>query len=511
MAKAKVIKTKTTDGTPIEFVDEIIGSGAMKDVYFSPDKSYVVGFFKEKQKYETKEAKNALMERLKMITGESREGIYNKVGGEYWRNNYCWPTHVVEYNGLVGVVVPTYQKQFFFEYGSKNNDFLGIKGKDKEGKWFASANNQNRFLDPRERGDWQNYIRIGILLSRAVRRLHAAGLAHSDLSYKNVLVNPINGAACIIDIDGLVVPKKYPPDVVGTPDFIAPEVILTLHLKLEDPSKNLPNILTDRHALAVLIYMYLLYRHPLRGDKVNDMDPQTDEALSMGAKSLFVEHPTDTSNRIKVANVKPSELPWKDTSKIPYTVTGPYLTPLFQRAFIDGLHDPIKRPDAGEWEVALVKTIDLIQPCQNTSCDQKWYVFDNTTKPKCPFCGTPYKGKLPVLNLYSSRKEGQYLPENHRLMVYTNQSLFQWHTNRNVVPNERIADEQKKREGYFVLHNNVWYLVNERMNELMDVTDPNNKKVIPVGGKVELTEGRQLLFSKQDGGRLAVVQLVEGK
>lgn len=504
MAKAKVIKTKTTDGQPIQFVDEIIGSGGMKDVYFSPDKSYVVAFFREKQDYQAKE-------RLEMIAGRYREGIYNNVGGEYWKNLYCWPTNVVEYDGRLGIVAPTYQKQFFFEYGSKNNDFLVIKGRDKEGKWFASATNRNRYLDLRELGDWQNHIRIGILISRAVKRLHAAGLAHSDLSYKNVLVNPINGAACVIDLDGLVVEGKYPPDVVGTPDFIAPEVIMTSHLKKDDPNRKLPNIYTDRHALAVLIYMYLLYRHPLRGDKVHDMDPQKDEALSMGTKSLFVEHPTDASNRIKVANVKSSELPWKDTSKIPYSVTGPYLTPLFQRAFIDGLHDPSKRPTADEWEVALVKTIDLIQPCQNTSCDQKWYVFDNTTKPKCPFCGTPYKGKLPVLNLYSSRKKGQFRPENHRLMVYTNQSLFQWHTNRNVVPNERIADEQKKREGYFVLHNNVWYLVNERMNELMDVTDPNNKKVIPVGGKVELSEGRQLLFSKQEGGRLAVVQLVEGK
>jgi hypothetical protein len=29
----------------------------------------------------------------------------------------------------------------------------------------------------------------------------------------------------------LVVPGKYPPDVVGTPDFIAPEVVMTNHLK----------------------------------------------------------------------------------------------------------------------------------------------------------------------------------------------------------------------------------------------------------------------------------------
>ena len=131
---------------------------------------------------------------------------------------------------------------------------------------------------------------MAILISRAVKRLHAAGLAHSDLSYKNILVNPINGSACIIDLDGLVVPGKDPPDVIGTPDFIAPEVVSTLHLHKDDPDRKLPNINTDRHALAVLIYMYLLYRHPLIGDKVNDLESDRDEILSMGEKALFVEH-----------------------------------------------------------------------------------------------------------------------------------------------------------------------------------------------------------------------------
>jgi hypothetical protein len=41
------------------------------------------------------------------------------------------------------------------------------------------------------------------------------------------------------------------------------------------------------------------------------------------------------------------------------------------------------------------------------------------------------------------------------------------------------------------LHENTWYLVNDRMNELIDVTDPNNKKNIPTGGKVELTDGKK--------------------
>ena len=43
-----------------------------------------------------------------------------------------------------------YQKQFFFKKGSINNDFLGIKGKEKEGKWYASAKNLNKFLAPEE-------------------------------------------------------------------------------------------------------------------------------------------------------------------------------------------------------------------------------------------------------------------------------------------------------------------------------------------------------------------------
>lgn len=506
---AKIIQCHTVDGRAIEFVDEVIGSGAMKDVYFSPDRSYVVCFFsKEKNKfYESKAALEQQKDRLKEIVGNKWNGIFNGVGGDYWKNIFCWPDGLVEYNDLLGITAPTYKKYYFFSYGSKNNDFLKIKGKEKEGKWFASANNQNRFLDEREKGSWLNYLKIGILISRAVRRMHAAGLAHSDLSYKNVLIDPVTGSACVIDVDGLVVPGKYPPDVVGTPDFIAPEVVMTNHLSKEDPKRFLPSIATDKHALAVLIYMYLLYRHPLRGGKIHDMDdPQKDENMGMGEKALFVEHPTDQSNQVKSNQLQPSQLPWADPSRISYQVTGPYLTELFNKSFIEGLHEPSKRPSANDWETALVKTVDLIQPCQNAACSQKWYVFDNTTQPKCPFCNTPFTGKLPILNLYSARQQGSYRPDNHRLMVWTGQSLFAWHANNMIAPNERLTAEQTTRKGYFVLHNDRWWLVNEGLTDLTDVT---TKTVIPIGGKIELKNGVQILLSKQEGGRLAVVQMVE--
>ncbi|MEG2724041.1 MAG: kinase, partial [Acinetobacter sp.] len=58
----------------------------------------------------------------------------------------------------------------------------------------------------------------------------------------------------------------------------------------------------------------------------------------------------------------------------------------------------------------------------------------------------------------------------------------------------------------FVLHNDRWWLVNEGLTDLTDVT---TKTVIPIGGKIELKNGVQILLSKQEGGRLAVVQMVE--
>lgn len=488
---ANKVTLKATDGSTVEFMDEVIGSGAMKDVYFSPDKSYVVGFFRDKQDANSKD-------RLQNIVGVYREKIFKQVGGDYWKNLFCWPEKLVEWNGKLGIVCPSYHKHFFFSGGP-------FDGKEKNGKWFASARLRNKFLPADQKGTWLTHLHMCIRIARAIRRLHAAGLAHSDLSYNNILVDPVTGNACIIDCDGLVVPGKYPPDVVGTPDFIAPEVMATRTLKIGDPNKKLPNRYTDCHALAVLIYMYLLYRHPLRGGKVWDLDPGKDEELAMGEKALFIEHPTDKSNRPKVNQLNPSELPQGDVTKLPYTICGPYLKALFDRAFIDGLHNPTLRPSAAEWEVALVKTADLVQPCQGNKCNAHWFVFDNSTKPKCPFCGKEYKGQLPILNFYYAPSHGKFISENYRLMVYDKQTLYKWHSNNLISPNEKLSDEDKKPVGDFHFHNNQWILINRRLPDMYDVTE---KKPVPVGGFVPLTEGRQILLDKGQGGRLVVVQLV---
>jgi hypothetical protein len=183
---------------------------------------------------------------------------------------------------------------------------------------------------------------------------------------------------------------------------------------------------------------------------------------------------------------------------------------LFERAFIDGLHSPNLRPSADEWETALVKTVDLVQPCVNPTCDHKWFVFDNSLLPTCPFCSTAYKGLLPVLNLYSSDGKGNFRPENHRLMVYSSGtvgfSLYPWHVSRKIVPNEQLTSDQKKRVGYFSFYQGKWLLVNETLAGMKDV-DLNNP-IVP-GTAIELKDGQKILLSPEDGGRLIHVQMVK--
>ncbi|MGH1519317.1 helix-hairpin-helix domain-containing protein [Chryseobacterium sp. JK1] len=484
-----------------EYLDESPIQGGVKDVYFSPDKEYVVAFYRNPLDEGQKE-------RIMRIVSTYLQNIQNGNAGEYFLNEiFRWPHDIVEKGKLTGIVVPVYHKKFFFSKGYIGSD--NIQGQDKVGKWFTAPMFRNPQyplrLDPSELGDWLSYFQIAINISRGVKKLHQMGLAHSDLSYNNILVDPVTKSACIIDIDGLVVPKLFPPEVIGTADFIAPEVLKTQHLSLQDTERHLPNQKTDLHALAVLIYMYLLRRHPLRGGKIWDLDSEKDEIISMGEKALFVEHPEDPSNHVKSDHLRKWDAFWGDPQKISYTVTGPYLSELFRKAFIEGLHNPIRRPTANEWETALLKTVDLIQPCHNAACTEKWYVFDNTGNPKCPFCGTPHQGTLPVLDLYFKFEDEVWKPENHRLMVYHNQYLFKWHVSRKIIRNENLTMQDKMPVGYFTFHHGKWVLVNQALQGMKDITE---QKEIPPGSMVELTDGKKILLSDEEGGRLIYVTMV---
>ncbi|NER50980.1 MAG: serine/threonine protein kinase [Symploca sp. SIO1A3] len=477
----KTLTATLADGSTVEYLPEIIGEGAMKQVYFTADKSSVICFYKDQNAGSDPNR----MIRLEAILGKYNPTITNETG-DYFKALFCWPTGIVVKPHL-GVMTPAYPQDYFFKTGFS-------AGKEKESAWFVRAKPRN-LLPEAERGDWINYYIICIFLARAVRRLHSAGLAHSDLSNKNVLIDPTTGKCNIIDIDSLVVPQLFPPDVLGTRGYIAPEVLATRHLPLDDPNRQHPSARTDQHALAVLIYQYLLFRHPLEGPKVNSAkSAEEDDLLSMGAKALFIEHPNDHSNR-------PKDL------RIPYTTLGPHLSKLFHKAFVEGLHSPNKRPAAIEWEKGLIQTRDLLLPCQNFYCPSHWFILHDTQTIRCPFCGAKPKGSIPIFNLFSEHRPGQWMPDG-RLVVYHELSLYKWHTFNNVFPGEGV---DKTPKAYCVFHEGKWLLINQNLTSL---TSPNGNRVATSprpeqpGQAIELKDGVEFRFSQEPHGRKVEVKII---
>ena len=91
-----------------------------------------------------------------------------------------------------------------------------------------------------------------------------------------------------------------------------------------------------------------------------------------------------------------------------------------------------------------------------------------------------------------------------RLLPINQFCLFQWHVNRNVIRSEKLTAEQKIPVGYFTFHETKWVFVNQKLTSLIDKTDD---KEIPIGSMVELIDGKKLLLSKEDGGRVILVTL----
>ncbi|MCC9608613.1 hypothetical protein LOC68_09390 [Blastopirellula sp. JC732] len=469
-----------SDGRRIEYIPTQIGEGGMKRVYFTADKSSVVCFFKD----ENASSDPHRMQRLQAILGDYNPTTHSSTG-DYFKDLFCWPTGIVVQPKL-GVLAPTYSSNFFFDSGR-------FKGKEKEGTWFCKPK-LRKMLGNEHLGNWVNYVQMCMLMSQAVRRMHAAGLAHSDLSPKNVLVDPPNRRCAVIDVDALVVPGKFDAEVLGTPGYIAPEVLRTMDQG--EKLRVLPSTRTDQHAMAVLFYQYLLRRHPLEGPKVNStVSTEEDTLLSMGEKALFIENPHDDSNSWHRGKDWPKLEPGLDR-------LGPYLSKAFLKAFVDGLHEPSARPSAFEWEEAFAKTLDLMIPCANANCPEKWFVYIEGEKPRCPWCGTTLPHQLPLLDFYYAPRTGQFRSESHVLVCWDKRPLHEWHIYQNRRLNE-LSD--KSMLATIRQHQGQWLLGNVALDSLVSPSgSPVPRKQFRV-----LRDEDEILLTKEDRGRLMKVRFTK--
>lgn len=233
------------------------------------------------------------------------------------------------------------------------------------GKWF----NQ-------QTGGLRRRLLLGALVARVFDTLHLGGLAYCDLSDTNILVarDPNLLSICLIDSDNLSVSGQAQSLVLGTPLYMAPEVIAGRHQ---------PDSLTDSYSLAVILFRLLRLGHPLIGDVVANGPPEVEERALLG-EFPYIDHPDDSSNRS--STTLPSE-----------AMCSKELSELFLRTFTDGIKGRMARPTPAEWAEACLVTADKTTRCTHCSAsffprsehDQKHWV-------RCPWCGM-LNAKPPML------------------------------------------------------------------------------------------------------------------
>ena len=94
--------------------------------------------------------------------------------------------------------------------------------------------------------------RAAFNLTKGYQRLHATGAKYQDISFGNLFFNPDNGDVLICDNDNVSYDNSKPGGVLGTPGFMAPEIVRGE----KRPSKD-----TDRYSLAVLLFYLFMALH----------------------------------------------------------------------------------------------------------------------------------------------------------------------------------------------------------------------------------------------------------
>jgi DNA-binding helix-hairpin-helix protein with protein kinase domain len=243
------------------------------------------------------------------------------------------------------------------------NSYLIPPGGGKMAQWYnAGLGFRGRLL-------------LGYFIARAFEELSADNVAYCDISGNNILVKvTVSGAKTgmsvrMIDIDNIYVAGRGAASVLGTPRYIAPEII---------SKEKHPDVLSDNYSLAVILFELLRAGHPYVSDEISDGTPEEEEAAHAGK----TEYVTDANSK----KMLPADV----------VFTGK-LKELFGRCFVEGKNNRIVRPRAKDFQFALLEASNKIIKCR--SCGAWHYPRKNNNKYECPWCDAVSEPKA-VLRFY---------------------------------------------------------------------------------------------------------------
>jgi DNA-binding helix-hairpin-helix protein with protein kinase domain len=214
-------------------------------------------------------------------------------------------------------------------------------------------------------GGLSRRLRLLARFARVMAKLHGLGIAHGDLSPKNVFVSQSVGhdQVWLIDCDNLTYAVRDSSLQIYTPDYGAPEVFRGDHGI---------STYTDVWSFAVIAFQLLTLLHPFKSGQLVDSDSDLEENAFRG-ELPWVDHDSDDRNR--ASEGIPRE-----------AVLTEQLSALFQRCFNEGLLQPERRPPMAEWAESLEAAAAFQVSCDASEggCGSTFLWSDDL---ECPFCG----------------------------------------------------------------------------------------------------------------------------
>jgi len=274
-------------------------------------------------------------------------------------------------------------------------------------------------------------IAFALQVVAALQELHTAGFAYRDINLGNFFMRPASGEALICDTDNIGAERRPYIGVRGKDEFMAPEIVRG-HA---NPSSN-----TDRHSLAVLLFILFLRWHPLEGASTKGLLDDEAQLRNFGLHPRFCLNPDNPSNRPPDDEAAHVRLFWRW-----YPAR---LRRLFIQSFTKGLDDPQHgRVMESDWLETLVSLRDSMMTC--ATCG-RIHFHDPTEVRTCrrPGCGASYDAPTFLdVRLGHARTRS--------VVVSPKRPLFGYHLHAGYDALDRVAQivDHPHQPGLFALHN----------------------------------------------------------
>ncbi len=180
-------------------------------------------------------------------------------------------------------------------------------------------------------------------------KLHNKGLCYRDISFGNVFMNPRTGDVFICDNDNVTHEKKADKSILGTPRFMAPEIVR---------GDSLPDVQTDLFSLSVLLFYMFMVHHPLEGKQEASIKCFDLPAMRKlyGTNPVFIFDPMNSTNRpVKGLH---------DNATVFWDLYPVFFKDAFTRSFTKGLRRfNSARMTEAQWKDALIRLKNSILKC----------------------------------------------------------------------------------------------------------------------------------------------------